>query len=307
MLMSSSHSFPQIDFSQDEEWDRWAQVGLDKLRARDRNVAIQSSQVSAPVVSVNPYAALPMALAPPAAIVVDLLPPVTPAMHYRRQPLRERVLESALVLPNVQTNIALVTPAKQDEVTKKRKVTLKTVELATKRKTAVSASAVMNGAEALASEIRDNATLAPATLAPATLAPAAKKKKKTKEAAIDAPAVAPVVTGPPVPKCQGCIHCDLLELKVMEPKVVQHYLKRNQFLEHADCAGDCDQSIKLIHEASPKANIRYCDVNKKGFDAPDDDPSKASMECGLALCLACYGRKEEKYDAENKRGRRRRG
>ena len=92
----------------------------------------------------------------------------------------------------------------------------------------------------------------------------------------------------------------------MEPKVIQHYLKRNQFLERADCAGDCDQSIKLIHEASPKADIRYCDVNKNGFDAPDDDPSKASMECGLVLCLACYGRKEEKHDAENKRGRRRR-
>ena len=262
------------------------------------------------MVNVNPYAALPRAIAPPTALVVDMLPPVTPAMHYRRLPLRERVLESALVEPNVQTNIALVTPAKQDEVTKKRKVTLKTVELATKRKIAVASSAVMNGAEDLAAEHRNNATLAPATLAPATLAPAAKqkkkKKKKKKVAASVEPATAPVVTGPPVPKCQGCLHCDLLELKVMEPRVIQHYLKPNQLLERADCAGDCGQSIKSIHDASPKVNIRYCDVNKKGFDAPDDDPSKASMECGLVLCLACYGKKEEKYDAENKRGRRRR-
>ena len=192
-----------------------------------------------------------------------------------------------------------MTPAKQDEVTKTRTKLIKQVDVATKRKTAVATSQVTNGSGALAAEIRTDKenTARPIN---ATLAPAAKKKKKSVEPA--KPAAAPVVTGPPVPKCEGCIHCDLLELKVMEPKVIKHYLKRNQFLELAKCAGDCGSSIKSIHLASPKANIRYCDINKKGFDAPEDNPSKESMECSLGLCMACYGVREDKYDIVNKRG-----
>ena len=92
----------------------------------------------------------------------------------------------------------------------------------------------------------------------------------------------------------------------MEPKVIRHYLKPTQFLESAKCAGDCGRSIKSIHVAEPKANIRYCDENKKGFDAPEDNPSKDSMECGLVLCLTCYASREEKYDAVNSRSSRRR-
>ena len=91
----------------------------------------------------------------------------------------------------------------------------------------------------------------------------------------------------------------------MEPRIIKHYLKPHQFLERAKCAGDCGRSIKSIHDASPKADIRYCDDNKKGFHAPDDDPSKESMECGLALCLTCYGIREETYGAVNKCGNRR--
>ena len=258
------------------------------------------------MVNVNPYAALPRAIAPPTALVVDMLPPVTPAMHYRRLPLRERVLASALVQNNVRPNQALVTPATQDEVAKKRTKLIKQVDVATKRKTAVATSQVTNGSGALAAELQkdkdDQEQPINATLAPA----ARKKKKKSVEPA--KPAAAPVVTGPPVPKCEGCLHCDLLELKVMEPKVIKHYLKLNQFLEGAKCAGGCGSSIKSIHGASPKANIRYCDINKKGFDAPEDDPSKESMECSLVLCMPCYGVREAKYDTVNKRsGRRRRG
>jgi hypothetical protein len=214
-------------------------------------------------------------------------------------------LASALVQRNVRPNHALVTPAKQDEVTKTRTKLIKQVDVATKRKTAVAASQVTNGSGALAAELQNDKenTARPvnATLAPA----AAKKKKKSVEPA--KPAAAPVVTGPPVPKCEGCIHCDLLELKVMEPKVIRHCLKPNQFLELAKCAGGCGQSIKSIHATSPKANVRCCDINKKGFDAPEDDPSKESMECSLVLCVPCCGVREAKHDAVNERGSRRRG
>ena len=96
-------------------------------------------------------------------------------------------------------------------------------------------------------------------------------------------------------------------LKVIEPKVIKRYLKLNRFLELVKCAGHCSESIGSIHLTSPKANIRYCDTNKKGFDAPEDDPSKESMECSLVLCMPCYGVREAKYGTVNNRGSRRRG
>ena len=47
-------------------------------------------------------------------------------------------------------------------------------------------------------------------------------------------------------------------------------------------------------------------IVKKGYDAPDDNPSKASMGCDLVVCLASYGSREEKYSATNKRSTNRR-
>ena len=74
----------------------------------------------------------------------------------------------------------------------------------------------------------------------------------------------------------------------MEPMHVKHYLKANEFLEFAICAGACASAIATVYTALPKTNIYYCEVGKKGFDAPEDEPNKQSMECGLVLCLACY-------------------
>ena len=106
------------------------------------------------VANVNPYADLPRAIAPPPAPVLDMmLPPATPAMPFRL-PLRERRLESALANPNVQTNHALVTPGKQDEVAKTRTKLIKQVEVATKRKTVFLTREVTNGSGALAVELR---------------------------------------------------------------------------------------------------------------------------------------------------------
>jgi hypothetical protein len=85
----------------------------------------------------------------------------------------------------------------------------------------------------------------------------------------------------------------------MEPKIIRHYLKSHEFLDLAKCAGDCGQSIRDIHKTAPRANIHYCDIGKKGYDAPNNDPTKASMECGLVLCLACYKTRGEKYAVEN--------
>jgi hypothetical protein len=114
-----------------------------------------------------------------------------------------------------------------------------------------------------------------------------------------APSTVPSPVGPPKRKCEGCVHCDLLDLKVLEPARIRHYLKKHEFLESATCAGACTNSIRAINVASPQANLHYCDVGKRGCDAPDDEPTKASMECGLVLCQACYETRGERYALAN--------
>ena len=106
-------------------------------------------------------------------------------------------------------------------------------------------------------------------------------------------------TGPPKPKCQGCIHHDLLELKVMEPVQIRHYIRPAQFLETATCAGNCKRVMRAIYRASPKANFYYCDETLKGYYALENDPTKAGMECLLVLCSACHAMRGVQYAQAN--------
>jgi hypothetical protein len=129
-----------------------------------------------------------------------------------------------------------------------------------------------------------------------------KVAKRARIAAVLKPVVQSITSTVPtrIPKqqCQGCVHGDLLETKVMEPAHIKHYLKKTEFLEWARCAGKCANTIKSIHLASPKTNLRYCDKAHKGFNAPDDDVEKADLECGLILCAPCYAVREEQYAQE---------
>jgi hypothetical protein len=311
----------QLDYSQDPNWNRWIQVGLQNLVSRETGSAIQRQVVASiktkQPVSTNPYEALPLLALPLSSTgfsfdttVAEAAPSVLPASS--RKVLREITLTSALELHNVQTCNSLVTPTQQDAINKSRKIA---VALAKKRKTAVAAAPADNGSGALADELQQNqvgpgepiatshppttATVNTTTVAVATDPSLPKPTKRRKVTQHPTPSAQPIVNGPPELKCQGCVHCDILELKVMEPSIIRHYLKSHEFLELAKCAGDCAQSIQAIHTASPRANIHYCDIGKKGYDAPDDDPKKASMECGLVLCLACYAVRGEKYAVEN--------
>ena len=96
-----------------------------------------------------------------------------------------------------------------------------------------------------------------------------------------------------------CIHGDLLEMKQMEPAWIRHYLQKDKFLHMAKCAGECGNTIEAIFKATPKANIFYCDEQIKGFDAPEDDSTKADMECGLILCPSCHVTCAERYNLEH--------
>ena len=126
-----------------------------------------------------------------------------------------------------------------------------------------------------------------------------KVSKRKVQAALPVETTVPLQLSPSRPKCQGCIHSDLLEMKQMEPVHIKYYLKSKQFLEWAKCAGTCKQMIKAIHVASPKANIYYCDENNKGFYAPDNDIKKKEMECGLILCSPCRALRAVTYELEN--------
>ena len=84
----------------------------------------------------------------------------------------------------------------------------------------------------------------------------------------------------------------------MEPAHIKYYLRKDEFLELATCAGDCAMTIRAINLAAPKANIYFCDETIKGFTAPNDDPTKAEMECGLILCLPCHALREKRYEQE---------
>ena len=210
------------------------------------------------------------------------------------------------------TGERLVTP---DQADKWKKDTVRNSRRASavtkKRKTAVAVAATDNGVSALAAELQleDNSAVHPttpalmniSTVTDSTSQPVSKRQHSiNKSPSIITPAVI-VQTGPPQTKCQGCVHGDLLEMNVMEPAHIKHYLKVGEYLELATCKGDCNDTIKNIHLASPKANIYYCDESNKGFYAPDDDPIKQGMECGLILCYPCHAVREETYALENKK------
>ena len=191
-----------------------------------------------------------------------------------------------------------MTPEQMDKVNKSRQSDVqRALKNCKKRKPAVAPDATNNGESALSAELQSQVgrQTAPRTATTNSVArPTARvvpARRKT--------APVPIVEGPPRLKCQGCVHGDLLEMKDMTPAHIKHYLKANAFLEVAKCAGeDCGKTIKHIHTTDPKAKLYYCDIANKGFYAPEDDPKKVSMECGLILCLACYKKRETKYEQE---------
>ena len=241
--------------------------------------------------------------------------------HKRRQ--------LALEEPDMPTGESLVTPDHIDKLHKQRSVDVRRALKSTNaRPPAVTANPAANGVNAFSAELQiQNESVIPhdttalddhntTVVTPATTAPSSTRKRKTKAAAssrnpkavnasrrtktatASVPETAVVPTALLQNKCQGCIHGDLLEMKVMEPAGIKHYLKRNHFLEKAICAGNCNHTIEAIFRASPKAKLYYCDETNKGFDAPDDDLAKADMQCGLILCSPCRALRDIQYTQE---------
>ena len=219
----------------------------------------------------------------------------------------------ALLQNNTSFRDPLVTPDQMDKDNRQNATSLRRAFKGTKkRSTAVATTAADNGVSALTAELQDNrdSAVSPGTTPmmdlasssdEATASPQAPKRRRkapTTKTAVVLPTVA-VPTGPTKKKCQGCVHGDLLEMNVMEPARIKHYIKSAELLEFAECAGDCTHTIRAINEASPKENIYYCDETNKGFYAPDDDLAKPGMECGLILCSPCHAIREARYELEH--------
>ena len=230
------------------------------------------------------------------------------------QPIVNRVSKPlALATHNVTTGDRLVTPDDLDKVNKHNAAMgRRATTIVKKRAKAVAITPSENGVEALSVELHraNDQAMHPVTTAVTALGttpvvaatiPTVPKRRRIEEVA--RPKVSAIVSvgaGPPKTNCQGCVHGGLLELKVMEPAHIKHYLKPEAFLEMAKCAGDCKLVIRDIHRASPKAKLFYCDETNKGFYAPNDDPTKDGLECALILCEPCHAIREVRYEQATK-------
>lgn len=214
---------------------------------------------------------------------------------------------SALAHHHVPTGEQLDTPDHMDQVSKQKTASVRKALLhARQRSEAVATTPAANGVAALSVELQitNGGTLPAVTTADAPDKDTAKTPTiKRRRIAIVSPLVVPatvsVPPGPPQKKCQGCVHGDVLEMKMMEPRHIKHYLKKGAFLEFASCAGDCTHTIRATHQASPKAKLYFCDETLKGFHAPEEDPLKADMECGLILCAPCRAIRAARYELAN--------
>jgi hypothetical protein len=191
----------------------------------------------------------------------------------------------------------LETPNQTDIATKQRASVVRQAIIGVKENNkAVAVTPARNGTSALSTELQHtsaNPTIQNKnnnTVDTTATGPIMQKRKRKVNVPVPIVTIATSVpVGPPKSKCQGCIHGDLLEMTVMESPHIKHYLKPQEFLEGASCAGKCNKTIKNIHQATPKAKLYFCDEMIKGFRAPDTDLCKADLECGLILCVPFVG------------------
>jgi hypothetical protein len=223
---------------------------------------------------------------------------------------KDTTRQTALKTNNEATCEPLTTPNQLDVMAKKQTIVVRQACNGVKqRNKAIAVTAANNGTGALSNELQltsarpaatnKNNTNNNNTVNTSSTSPTINKRKRKVALPVPIATVATAVSASPAKrKCQGCIHGDLLEMTVMECRHVKFYLKPQEFLEKASCAGSCKQTINNIYQAAPKAILYFCDEMIKGFRAPHDDPGKSDLECGLILCVPCHAEREVKYNLE---------
>lgn len=219
-------------------------------------------------------------------------------------------MRAALLVHDTYPNVEpLVTPDQADRAVKDQTTIIRKAFLAARQRSKPVANAPAdNGIADLSTELQETAgnlgMLAGVATGNSTVAtvetppviPAPKRRRRAVQVQPIATIATALPPGPAPIKCEGCIHVDLLDMKVMTPAHIKHYLKSAGVLENAICAGECKEAIKNIFQDAPKHSLRYCDMTIKGFHAPETDSEKADMECGLFLCVPCYAKREVKYE-----------
>jgi len=220
---------------------------------------------------------------------------------------KDTTRQTALKTNHDATCEPLPTPNQLDVMAKKNTIVVRQACNGVKqRNKAIAVTAANNGTGALSNELQLTSAGPAATnknnkntADTSSTGPTINKRKRKVGPPVPVATVATAVSASPAKrKCQGCIHGDLLEMTVMECRHVKHYLKPQELLEEASCAGSCGETIKNIHQAAPKAILYFCDEIIKGFRAPHDDPGKLDLECGLILCVPCHAEREVKYNLE---------
>jgi hypothetical protein len=229
---------------------------------------------------------------------------VTTALANPRQ--KDTARQLALKTSNDATGEPLATPDQLEIMAKQKTTVVRQAFNGVKQKNkAVAVTPARNGTSALSTELQHHcvgrtvANKINNTVDAPTTGPTMQKRKRKVNVPVSVATLATSVpAGPARIKCQGCIHGDLLEMTVMESRHIKHYLKPQELLEKASCAGKCHDTIKNIHQAAPKSKLYFCDEIIKGFRAPDDDPCKSDLECGLILCVPCHADREVQYNLE---------
>jgi hypothetical protein len=220
---------------------------------------------------------------------------------------RDTARQSALKTSDNAIGEPLETPNRTEIETKQRASVVRQAIIGVKeRNKAVAVTPASNGTSALSTELQHTSAINPTvknknnnTVDTTATGPIMQQRKRKVNVPVPIATIATCLpVGPPKSKCQGCIHGDLLEMTVMESPHIKHYLKPQEFLEEASCAGKCNKTIKHIHQATPKAKLYFCDEMIKGFRAPDTDPCKAALECGLILCVPCHAARGVQYNLE---------
>ena len=167
----------------------------------------------------------------------------------------------------------LVTPAIQDRLNKQKKSDdRQAMTSLNKRRKAVAVAPSNNGISALSAELQQRRTAMdqPSTTddtvngptmgndeqttneTTTTDATVPKRRRVAEVTTHTVPAMTSLPSAPAKRKCQGCVHGDLLDMKVMEPKHIRHYLEPSGLLEWATSR----RRLRQSNQANPSRRAK---------------------------------------------------
>jgi hypothetical protein len=115
----------------------------------------------------------------------------------------------------------------------------------------------------------------------------------------------------------GCQHTGIHELKELPKEYLKVYVKTGNWLCNKpckDCAGKPKEEkdrvmdvAEILKDKKVKKDdmARYCNYGRTAHSMEDDDEFKQGFTCDMVLCMGCYKRRVDKYEAYNSSANRR--